>query len=222
MGLLAQFFMKNLDALYLQINKHILLAQAYVEITELFFIIKGCRLKPHDYIFKGNKKLVLHRHWIDEYGNSFKITKNKKIEIQYNDLSLDRENLICTDLYYGLSLDRIVKISKSVYICLGFDEDTREECCFLTFLGIDNYLRSYMYLCGEWSIVSPLFLGFKQLCLMARHNDLKNFRHFNNSKTLPIPCLSNESYLSSLPLNTKLCSLLNKKSNLLLSILKNT
>lgn len=212
--------MKNLDTLYIKLEKHLLLAQAYSEIPELLFIIKGCRLKPYEYVFEGNKKLVLYRWWFDEFGNSFKINQNKKLEIKYNDLALDREKIICTDLYYGLSLDKIAKISKLVYICLGPDEDSHEESIFLTFLGIDNYLRSYMYLLGEWQTVSPLLLGVKHLRMLARNSDIKHFRHFHNSKTLPIPCLSSESWISSMPLGTELISLLAKKSDQLLPVLK--
>jgi hypothetical protein len=211
--------MKSLDALYIQLNKHILLAQSYSEIPELFFIIKGCRLKPYEVIFEGSKKLVLHRWWIDEFGNSLKITKNKKIEIKYGDLSFDRERIICTDLYYGLSLDKITKMSKLVYICAGADEDIHQESYFLTFLGIDNYLRSYMYLYEEWQIVSPLLLGTKNLRLLGRNSDIKYFKHFSNSKTLPIHCVSSESYLSSLPISTEFRSVIAKKYDKLLEIL---
>ena len=212
--------MKSLDALYIQLNKHMLLAQSYSEIPELFFIIKGCRLKPYEYIFEGNRKLVLHRWWFDEFGNSLKITKNKKIEIKYNDLSLDREGIVCTDLYYGLSLDKIAKISKVAYICYGPDEDLHQDSFFLTFLGIDNYLRSYMYLYGEWQTVSPLLLGAKHLRMLGRNTDLMHFRHFHNSKTLPIPCLSSESWITSMPPSAELCSVLAKKCDKLLPILK--
>jgi len=211
--------MKSLDALYIQLNKHILLAQSYSEVLELFFIIKGCRLKPYEVIFEGNRKLVLHRWWFDEFGNSLKIAKNKKIEIHYNDLSIDREQLVCTDLYHGLSLNKISKISKLAYICAGPDEDTYEESFFLTFLGIDNYLRSYMYLYGEWQQVSPLLLGIKNLRLLGRNTDIKYFLHFNNSKTLPIPCVSSESWITFMPPSSELCAELAKKYDRLLPIL---
>lgn len=212
--------MKNLDALYIQLNKHMLLAQSYTEIPELFFIIKGCRLKPYEYIFEGSRKLVLHRWWFDEFGNSFKITKNKKIDIEYNDLSLDREQVVCTDLYYGLSIDKIAKMSKLVYICAGPDEDTHEESFFITFLGLDNYLRSYMYLYGEWHTVSPLHLGIKNLKLLARNSDIRYFLHFSNSKTLPIPCDHSESWISFMPPGEDFCTEVGKKYEKLLPILK--
>lgn len=203
--------MKNLDTLYIKLHKQMLLAQSYCEVPELVFIIKGCRLKPYEHVFEGNRKLVLYRWWFDEFGNSFKITEKKKLNITYNDLSLDREKVVCTDLYYGLSLDKIAKISKLAYICAGHDEDTYQESYFITFLGIDNYLRSYMYLYGEWQTVSPLLLGIKNLKLLARNNDVKYFRHFSNSKTLPIPCVSSEAWITSLPLSANLRTDFNKK-----------
>jgi hypothetical protein len=55
-----------------QFDKYILLAQGYSEIKELSFIIKACRFKPHDYIFKDkSNKLILYTEWFDEYGNSW-------------------------------------------------------------------------------------------------------------------------------------------------------
>ena len=212
--------MKNLDALYISLNKHILLAQSYTEIPELMFIIKACRLKPHDYVFEGSRKLVLHRWWFDEFGNSLKITNKKKLEIIYNDLSLDRDKVICTDLYHGLSLDKIAKMSKLVYVCSGPDEDAGQPSFFTTFLGLDNYLRSYMSLYGEWQIVSPLLLGAKNLCLLGRNTDIKYFRHFANSKTLPIHCLHSESWITCLPSSDEFCAEIGKKCEPLLPILK--
>ena len=95
----------SLDKLYTQLNKHILLAQSYTEVPELFFIIKSCRLKPNKYVFEEkSSKVVLYRDWFDEFGNSLQI-KDKKLNLIYNNLSLDANKIVCTDLYYGLSLD---------------------------------------------------------------------------------------------------------------------
>src|SRR6185295_2676581 len=106
----------NIERLYAKIRQHILLAQSYTEIGELAFIIKSCRLKPHSHIFEGkNNKLTLHRWWFDEFGNSLKIVKNKRIKLIYNDLSLSRDRVVCTDLYRGLSIDRIAKTSKLIH-----------------------------------------------------------------------------------------------------------
>src|SRR5258708_32317777 len=189
----------SIHVLYARLNKHILLVKSYTEIQELFFIIKSCRLKPYDYVFNEKTgKTILYRWWFDEFVNSLKL-KNKKISIVYNDLALDRRKIICTDLYYNLSLDRIIKMSKLMYLCAGRDEDLNQESFFITLLGLDNYLRSYMYLYGEWQQVSSLLLGIKNLQLLARHTDIQYFRNFSNRKNWPTPCYKAQEYVSCLP-----------------------
>jgi hypothetical protein len=205
----------SIDLLYIQLNKHILLAQSYTEIKQLEFIIKSCRLKPYTYMFEGkDKTLVLHRWWFDEFGNSFKIDK-KKIKIIYNDLSLNREKIICTDLYSGFSMNKIAKISKLVYICAGKDDDLYNEYFIVTFLGIDNYLRSFMYLHNEWQQISPLLLGMKVLKTIARNSGMTTGFKALKNKNIP-SCINSEAWLTSLPVSdiflelvTKRCETLN-------------
>lgn len=213
----------SLDVLYTQLNRSILLVQSYTEISELFFIIKSCRLKPHSYVF-GDKtnKLVLHEWWFDEYGNSFKVTKQKRIKITYNDLSLDHDKIICTDLYHGLSVDKIAKISKLVYVCSGKDEDLYQDCYLVSFLGIDNYLRAYMYLYGEWQQVSPLLLGLKNLQLIAKNADIRYFREFTKKENSPIPCISGQQWLSFMPASEDFITLMEKQCEIVSSVLHNT
>lgn len=195
--------MKNpsLERFYLQIDKSILLAQSYTEIDYLYFMIKSCRLKPYDLFFNGDKyELKLFRWWFDEFGNSFKIVKNKRLKIIYNDLSLDNKKIICTDLYYGISLDKIIKISKVLHLLIGIDEDTHDNYCSLTFLGLDDYLRSYVFLRGEWVKVSPLNLGIKKLKNIINHKDIKYFLEVFNKENCISPCRSTNEWLTSLPL----------------------
>jgi hypothetical protein len=211
----------SLERLYAQLNKHILLAQSYTEINELMFIIKACRLKPYSFIFEDRKtKLVLHKHWLDEFGNSLEIIKNKRIKITYNDLSIDRDKIICTDLYYGFSLEKLAKISTLVYICVGKEEETYHNCFFVTFLGMDNYLRTYIQLDGEWSQVSPLCLGMKNLKTIARNMDVKYFREFSIKENCPIPCASAKEWVSFMPPNRDFLQLMKKEYDDALSFLQ--
>src|SRR5579864_9284612 len=97
----------SIEFFHAKIDKLIRLAASYTDMKELEFIIKACRLKPYTYVFQGRSgKITLHRWWYDEFGNSLNITKHKKINIVYNDLSLNKRDIISTDLYYGLSIDR--------------------------------------------------------------------------------------------------------------------
>lgn len=185
----------SLDKFYSEIDKHILLAQSYTEIPELSFIIRGCRLKPHDLIFGSRiRKVVLHRHWIDEFGNSLLLV-DKKAKILEGNVSLDLEKIISTDLYYGLSLDRIIKVSKLLYLSAGRDQ----EASFLIALGLDNYLRSYLHWDGKWSQVSPLVAGLEILQALARHADMKYFASISSQKKCPLACQGGEEWLTCLP-----------------------
>lgn len=210
-----------LETIHNNLHKQILLAQSYAEIPELCFIIKSCRLKPYSYVFEQkSEKIFLYKQWFDEFGNSLQIISTGKVEITYNDLSLDRNKIICTDLYYGLSLDKIAKISKLVYLCAGKDDDTYQDCFFLSFLGPDNYLRSYMYLYNEWQQVSPLLLGLKILKNISKNTDIKYFRQLENKDNTPLPCLSVQEWISFIPPNSSFIELINKQYDKLLPILK--
>lgn len=212
----------NIERLYAQIRRHILLAQSYTEINELTFIIKACRLKPHSHIFEGKTtKLVLHRWWFDEFGNSLKIIKNKRIRITCNDLSLNRDLIVCTDLYRGLSLERVAKTSKLVHLAAGRDDDYNENCFFITFLGIDNYLRSYMNLYGEWQQVSPLLLGMRSLKHLARHSDVKHFHEFSNKENSALPCALAREWISFMPASKEFLLKLEKSYDKTFSFLDN-
>ncbi len=215
--------MKNptLDHLYSQFADHLQVAQSYAEIPELSFILRSCRLKPYSHFFKQrNKKLALIRHWFDEHGNSLKIEQDKSICILYGDVSLPKDKIICTDLYYGLPLSKVIKMSKLLHICVGKDEDTHRDCFFLTFWGMDNYLRSYMYLQEEWQQVSPLWLGLDGLKWIAQNREIKHVQHLEKTNHMPIPCSSAQEWLSYLPLSPNLIQELKKDAELLVDALR--
>lgn len=210
----------SLERLHAKLTRHIKLVQSYTEIEGLEFIIKACRLKPYKYVFGGrDNKLILHDWWFDEFGNSLVLDK-KKIKIIYNDLRLDRKKIISTDLYYGLSLEQAAKISKLVHLVAGKDEDLYQDCYLLTFLGIDDHLRSYLYWYGEWQQVSPLIMGMKSLRLLADHIDIKYFNQIGKKENSAIPCVSGETWLSYLPPSGAFHELLEKQYENLIPIFK--
>jgi hypothetical protein len=211
----------SIEYLHAQLDRQIRLASSYTEVPELEFIIKACRLKPLDYIFEErNNKLILHKQWFDEFGNSLNILKKKRIQITYNDLKLDRKQIVCTDLYAGLSLERVAKMSRLTYIVLGKDEDTYQDCCLISFLGIDEHLRTYLYWQEEWQQVSPLLLGMKDLRALANKLDVKHFQMTENKEISAIPCLAEQTWLSYLPPSPAFLSELNKQSEMLAGILE--
>lgn len=208
----------SLDHFYHKIDKKISLLEAYTEIKELSFIVKSCRLKPHSYFFEEkDNKIILHKKWFDEFGNSINFG-DKKIQIIYNDLSLEREQIVCTDLYFNLKISKVLKMSKVLYISIGKDEDTYQDSCMLGFLGLDNYWRNYLYFYGEWSQVSPLLMKFENLKLLAQKRDIKYFIELNN-KNMPLPCFTSKQWLASLPLDEKLLNILKRDHDFLLPIL---
>lgn len=213
----------SLESIYAQLDKHILLAQSYSEIGELAFIIKACRLKPHSYIFEDkNSKLVLHNWWFDEFGNSVKITKHKKLKVIYNDLELTNNKIVCTDLYYGLSLDKVIKMSSLAFVCAGKDEDLLEDYCMISFLGLDHHLRTYIYMYGEWSQVSPLLLGLKNLKTIGKHAHLDHFIELVIKENVPAPCALGRAWLTCLPVSHDFLQILGKQSDIACSILQHT
>ena len=210
----------SIEFFHAKIDKLIKMARSYTEIEDLEFIIKTCRLKPYSYVFEERKdKIELHHWWFDEFGNSLHIIKNKKIQITYNDLRLDRKKIACTDMYYGLSLNRVVKMSKLMYVCAGKDEDQYQDCYLLTLLGEDDHLRSYLYWYGEWQQVSPLLMGMKHLKLLASHIDIKYFQQLAGSENLPLPCLSGKTWLSFLPASRDFLDVIKKQYEALLPIM---
>lgn len=211
----------SIEWLHAKLDKRIRLASSYTDVPELEFIIKACRLKPYDYMFgTRDNKITLYKWWFDEFGNSLEIIKNKRIRITYNDLRLDRKRVTCTDLYAGLSLDKVASMSRFVYLLTGKDEDSYQDCHLLTFVGIDEHLRTYLYWQEEWQQVSPLLLGMKDLKNLSNKLDVKHYQQTENKENSVIPCISSRTWLSYLPPSPAFLSELGKQSETLAGILK--
>lgn len=210
----------SIEEIYSKLDKQIKLAEGYAEIKNLSFIIKSCRLKPYDYVYgEKSRNIVLYKKWIDEFGNSLNLIKSNKIKVVMGDRSISKDS-ITTDLYYGLSLNKIAKISKLIYCCYGKDEDTQQDCCIISFLGVDNYFRSYLYLYGEWKQVSTLMIGINNLKLLVNSLDIKHFQKFSKKENTPIPCISPGTWLSFMPPSDELFTLVEKECDYLIPILK--
>jgi hypothetical protein len=190
----------NIERLHSNWEKLIKLATSYIEIPEMSFIIQSCRLKPFDLVLGKNKNkrvvsVILHRHWFDEFGNSLMLKWGKKIEIVYNDLSVPKTQIVSTDLYRGLSIENIVKISTCLHLIVGKDEDLQQPCYLMTLYGIDQYLRSFIFWHGKWQQVSPLWLGLDSLIELE---DLRKdtWGQYQTLKNLPpLPCTQLRGWL---------------------------
>lgn len=205
----------SIENLYNKIHRKILLAESYTEYGDLSFIIKACRLKPSD----NSISLTLDRKWFDEYGNTLNIVKNKRFKIIENDLSIDKSQLICTDLYDGLPIHKIAKVSKLVYVLTGKDEDFQEEHLIIAFLGIDNYIRVYYIYGGQMAMCSPLNLGMKVLKSIAENKDIRYFTELNNKDLVLFPCTNQRSWISFYPASNKFLETISKESELFSQLL---
>lgn len=193
----------NLDSFYALINNHIEAVYSFTRVKYIQSIIKMCRLKPHSMVLgltikERNKKLDMVKWWIDEFGNSLKIVKNKRIKIVLDDEELDGRDVGCTDLYHCLPLDKIAKMSKLVYLLAGVDMNSKHHA-ILAFLGLDNYLRVYSLNDGQWKQISPLQLNMKTLKQIVKYSDIKYYKDLTNKDIVVTPCIKQESWLSYWP-----------------------
>lgn len=214
--------MKNIsiESLYCLQNKNINLVEGYTEIPNMAFIMKACRLKPYSYFFeKRTNNIILETWWFDEFFNSL-VLKKKKVNIIYGDLRLNRDLISCTDLYYGLSMNKIYKMSKSVYITFGHDEDLFQDCISVSFLGIDNFIRTYVYYYGEWMRTSPLILGIKALVYFIKNKDSKLESQPKLLKNIYLPCTSGKAWLSSSPVEEDFLQTLDQQCGIVASIFR--
>lgn len=188
-----------IEEYYDKIMPEVNLVSSYLDDPLIKDIIIRCRLKPYKYNARFNRKLILRTHWIDEFNNSI-FFNNKKIKIIENDLIIDKKEIKQTDVYYGLSINKISKISKKAYLVLGKDEDVLKEYANITLLGIDGFLRNFMLYDGEWFQCSPLSIGIDNLYKIMENLNLVHFRSFNK-KNKKFPVLDKKEWITSLPVH---------------------
>jgi hypothetical protein len=196
---------QNIEELYLRLNRHLTLAVGYTEIEALPFIIQACRLKPYQLVHKTiNGRLMLHKQWIDEYGNSLYLDGTNRLEIVLNDLSIDRSRLRITDLYHGLPIEKVSRISKMAVLLLGRQEDY----CLLSLLGIDDYLRTFVWWRGEWKKYSPLYLGVALLQSLGENLDWSGYREAEGKVLALHRSRRGKTWLTQWPPNKEFVSVL--------------
>jgi hypothetical protein len=148
----------DLEKFYRNIDGSIKLIAAWIENNTLEKIIKSCRLKPYSVFTKKIKtETRLEKYWVDEYGNSLVIS-NENINVILNDLAIEKDIKISTDLFYGCSIEYFIDNGK---IFLIIDN-------IISILGEDQYLRSFIF-DERWISVSPLILGIDILHNLFDH-----------------------------------------------------
>lgn len=211
----------NIDQFYDRYRGYINVASSYMEEKRVPFILKACRLRPYDSLLAPLPITPhLERRWVDEFGNSFYIGKNKRLKIIYGDLKIDRTKIQTTDLYANVSLRDLYRISKFLYICLGTykapDETGNNEIFILSFLGRDNYFRTRVLVNGiEDKTISTLYLGYQLLKMIATYTDIRYYHKLTTKSILPsYPLVNVRQWVSFLPAHSKLASELNAECQL--------
>ena len=186
----------SLERIHARLNDSIQLTSIFCDATEIPFIIRACRLKPYDHMFrKYNYRFATPKWWFDEFSCSMEIIGKPGVPtFVYNDMRLDRDRIVCTDLYYGLDFTRLLKICKCFFFSIGRDEENKEYA-LLSFYGIDQYLRTFLYDDG-WKQVSSLMLGRNALKFIEKNLDINGCKKMREYKIGPmLPCQKSESWL---------------------------
>lgn len=157
--------MKNIDIekFYNKIEGYPALIAAYNHNELLPKIIRSCRLKPHS-AFENDFEFTtkLDNIWVDEFGNSLSIEPND-IRLKLNDLTLNKNTRNSTDLFYGNSIKTTGKNSKFALLAAGTDLLSDDDFYLVSFYGVDEYLRTFIFTSSVWTRVSPLMMGVKTL-----------------------------------------------------------
>ena len=200
---------QSLDAFYVKHQRLLLLVKGHTEIDYLEVIIRMCRLKPFEFFLnKERAKVKLHKHWIDEFGNSVFLKKSnqyrstERFKILLDDLAIDRSYIINTDLYGGLSIYKTYLMSQSAFILIGKDKETNQNYYMLALFGIDNYLRLFIFRNEEWIRYSPAYLGYEVLREFTGE-PIKLFYELKQ-KMMTTSCAVIQKWLTSVPIPEEL------------------
>lgn len=118
-------------------------------------MLNFCNLEPD--IIKYKYKFV--PNWSDHFGYtvSFENKKDPKILFTRIDKNLN------TDLYSGLNLNQILKITDKICIVKGNDSVLNKNITIYVCLCVDNKIRSFIDYNDKIEKISPLIIGYKNL-----------------------------------------------------------
>lgn len=204
---------ENITQYYERIKNDILLLSKFMD-EDYEFLIKSCRLKPSKLKRKKADKSVYHKKWHDEYGNSIFFSK-EEIKIINNDLEI-RDKIFISDLFRGLNIANAYKISKKIFIFQGTLDE--EEFWLFSFLGIDNFFRTYYIDKSDVLNVSTLFIGINNLLKIKENINLTYFKIFEEDINLPSD--KKTCYITNVPVHEDFLKIMNKvKPNLFETII---
>ena len=210
---LERFYKKN----SLRINA----VSGYIEDDRIAYIIKSCRLKPYD-VLSGIGAGELDRCWADEYRNSMRVHKDKRLKLIFNDLSIDPEYILTTDMYANVNLTDLPKISKLAYFSIIPDEiESNNYVYIVSFLGNDNYFRTRIFIENRWTRISTLYLGLRLLHTITDHLSTNYFIELDPKKvSTMLPLGIGRHWITFWPPHRHAVSVLNREKPFLLEQLE--
>ncbi len=95
----------------------------------------------------------------------------------------------------------------------GKDEDTLKPHSILSFLGLDNFLRTFVLLYGEWKEYPSLYLGMDVLQDIFLYRNIVNYKEIKKQFPVIYGCEDQRAWLSSLPLSDNFISIMGNENN---------
>lgn len=114
--------------------------------------MRACRLKPYAVFEKDFQGHIFHRWWVDEWGNSLVLEK-ERLAVILNDPNIKKGTRTKTDLFFGQSILTTIAQSQSVLLT-----DNKLVC-----YGNDEFLRTFEL---PNTRIAPLTVGIDSLKLM--------------------------------------------------------
>jgi hypothetical protein len=217
----------GIDKFYDRHRGYVNVTAGYLSEKRIPFILKSCRLRPYASLSAPLPTTPqLERWWVDEFGNSFMVGKNKRVSLRYGDLKIERSKLQTTDLYANVSIRDLYTISRFLYICVAEFDVVRDALVqtipspvtsgngqgnnliyILSFLGRDNFFRTRLLYRDQEDKISTLYLGYKLLKMIATYTDIRYYHKLTARSILPnLPLVNVRQWVSFLPSHTKLAS----------------
>src|SRR4051812_26435886 len=118
----------TIEKFYEKYRGYVDVTAGYLDDRRIPFILKACRLRPQlstEHNLPTTPRL--ERWWIDEFRNTLRIGKNKRIRLIFNDLRVNKDRVRCTDIFANVSIQDLYTISKLLYVCKAQDEITHND-----------------------------------------------------------------------------------------------
>jgi hypothetical protein len=205
---------KNIDieTFYSKTVGHMNVAGTFVNNPTLPKIIRSCRLKPSS-VFDPNFQFSakLEKHWVDEFGNSVYLDSGHT-KIIMGDIGINADSKNCTDLFYGNAIKTISENSKVAFIASGTNILSGGDLFLVSFYGVDEYIRTFIFTQSRWIRVSPLTMGINTLTLFFNNVNKQITDLDKKLLDFIIPFNINKCVITSWPMKQDIVSYFNNET----------